>query len=155
MVQGRFGFAAGEHAGDFMDALVVAHFADGGCNASRLVPRALRFLGHHELGVRPRSHLCQMGDHNDLCVASQSREPFAQFDRGFASHASIDLIKDEGLVAAATDVRRHKFQSQHQSAELAARSAFAHRQLRRTLKRGEQESDIVATVRLERPSVPR
>ena len=77
MVQGRFGFAAGKHAGDFMDALVVAHFADGGCNASRLVPRALRFLGHHELSVRPRSHLCQMSNDDDLCVASQSREPFA------------------------------------------------------------------------------
>ena len=96
-----------------------------------------------------------MSNDDDLCIASQSREPFAQFDRGFASHAGIDLIKDEGLVAAATDVRRHKFQSQHQSAELAARSAFAHRQLRRTLKRGEQESDIVATVRLERLNAPR
>ena len=83
-------------------------------------------------------------------LPGQPCQTFAQFDRGLATHAGVNLVEDEGLVGTAARVGGHQFQGQHQSAQFTARSAFAHRQLRRPLERRKQERDIVATIRAER-----
>ena len=133
-----------------MDAGFAVDFGDGGDHAQIVVIGIRRLLGDHELRVRPRGDLRQVGDDDDLRAAGQPCQTFAQFDRGLATHAGVNLVEDEGLVGTAARVGGHQLQGQHQSAQFTARSAFAHRQLRRPLERRKQERDIVATIRAER-----
>ena len=118
-----------------MDAGFAVDFGDGGDHAQIVVIGIRRLLGDHELRVRPRSDLRQVGDDDDLRAAGQPCQTFAQFDRGLATHAGVNLVEDEGLVGTAARVGGHQLQGQHQSAQFTARSAFAHRQLRRPLER--------------------
>src|SRR5215470_15008994 len=58
--------------------------------------RAVAGLLHHQVVVRERGHLGQVGDHDDLREPGQPGQPAADLDGRLAAHARVDLVEDEG-----------------------------------------------------------
>src|SRR5690348_10430934 len=58
--------------------------------------RAVAGLLHHQVVVRERGHLGQVGDDDNLREPGQPGQPAADLDRRLAAHARVDLVEDEG-----------------------------------------------------------
>ncbi len=104
---------AAQHPGQLADpgALVQPHHAAGG-------DQAVVGLLHHQVVVRERGHLRQVGDHDHLRGAGQPGQPPADLHRGLAADPGVYLVEDE---------RRHRvgtgedhLDGQHDAGQLAA-----------------------------------
>ena len=89
-----------------------------------------------------------MRDDQHLRGLGEFSQAGTQLHSGLATHAGVDLIEDErhrrhGSAGHDMLFSGHQFEREHQTAQLAAGCAFAHRQLRGAGERGEEEFDVV------------
>lgn len=106
MVQGGFGFAAGEHAGDFVDAGFAVDFGDGGDTPKSSSSASGGSLVTTNCASAHEATCAKWVTTMTLRAAGQPCQTFAQFDRGLATHAGVNLVEDEGLVGTRRACRR-------------------------------------------------
>jgi len=105
----RFGgdFGAGEHAGDFLAAVVGGECVDAGGDALALVQRILR---DQEMLPGAGGDLRRMRHRHHLHLPGEARQPGADCVRDRAADAGVDFVEHQGRRRAA--IGQHHFQRQ-------------------------------------------
>src|SRR3984957_4316199 len=133
---------AGQHPGQLRDPPGVVepgHPAAGHAAVAGLL--------HHQVGVRERGDLGQVGDHDDLGQPGQPGQPPADLHRGLPAHPGVDLVEHEGRDGVRP--REHHLDREHDPGQLTAGGALGQRQRRCPGVRGQPDRHLVRAVRAE------
>jgi hypothetical protein len=84
------GFEAGHHSGQFGGSISLRNWYDA---AGRDL--SVAGLDHHVVPIRESGNLRQVGDHDDLSVARQARQPSTDLHRHPAADPGVNLVEDQ------------------------------------------------------------